>query len=71
MRESSVSIDNVVCHVRGGGPRPENVLVFAILSRRTLPRSGRNFLSMGKYTIFVSEPGLTWIMLWMVPGLFV
>jgi len=28
VRESSVSIDNVVCHVRGGGPRPENVLVF-------------------------------------------
>ena len=28
VRESSVSIDNVVCHVRGGGPRPENVLIF-------------------------------------------
>ena len=28
VRESSVSIDNVACHVRGGGPRPENVLVF-------------------------------------------
>ena len=28
VRESSVTIDNVVCYVRGGGPRPENVLVF-------------------------------------------
>ena len=28
VREPSVSIDNVVCHVRGGGPRPENVLIF-------------------------------------------
>ena len=28
VRESCVSIDNVVCHVRGGQPRPENVLIF-------------------------------------------
>ena len=28
VRELSVTIDNVVCYVRGGGPRPENVLVF-------------------------------------------
>ena len=28
VRESSVSIDNAVCHVWWGGPRPENVLIF-------------------------------------------
>ena len=28
VRESSVTVDNVVCYVRGGGPRPEKVLVF-------------------------------------------
>ena len=28
VRESSVSIDNVVCHIRGRGPRPENILIF-------------------------------------------
>ena len=72
VRESSVTIDNVVCYVGGGvGLDRRMFWFFAIPSRRTLLRCGRNFLSKGRYTIFASELGLTWIMLWMVPGLFV
>lgn len=68
IRESSVTVDNVVCSLRGSGPRAENVLIFRYpFEADSAPLKGE-ISKMGRYMRSVLGHGPILIMSWMVPG---